>query len=145
MQPVRIRMLPDDYKRAAARASAAGVSFSEFVRQALFEKLDREQLSAQLDDTGTDLRSLLDELRQEQHIARRELIDEAGRQIELARAEADKQIEQLKREGNASYRKCEELVSTLVKHLARALDGNTPVTSTGRRATDAYDPDQPPV
>lgn len=132
MQPLRIHMQPDDYKRAARRAQDENLSFSEFVRRAVAEKLDHRVHAQQMQDLATAMADHLAQIRAEQHIQRQELADEAAKVIEVARRE----IEQ-------SHRRIEALVKTLLTEIAKAVDGK-PAT-TGPRSTATTSNDLPPI
>lgn len=112
MKLAKFQLHQKDYEAACRLAEAAGVSFSEFARQALIEKSDRQRVLASVQSAQFELAELLADIRQENTRARRELGEDAAKHLELQR-----------REAAASLRKNEELNKTLVMELARSLGG----------------------
>lgn len=105
MKLAKFQIATKDYNDAVALAEGAGVSFSEFVRQALAEKADRQRAIASVNSIRAELSDLLADIRQENVRSRRELSDDATKLM------------------TTSLRKNEELTKTLVMELARSLGG----------------------
>lgn len=88
-------------------ASEAGVSFSEFMRDALAEKINRELLVGQVTKVREELSELVLEMRTEIARTRKDLLDDNQRGIELVRQDIAK-----------SMKKNEEMTKTFVMQLA---------------------------
>jgi len=65
MRAIKIYMQPKDYSRVTTELTAKGESFSEFAREAVLEKFDREKLLDQMMLARKGLDELLTEIRQE--------------------------------------------------------------------------------
>jgi len=121
--------IPESDHRAATRAvEAAGLSFSEFVRQALVEKLDRDQVIAQVVQARQELTNLVHDLRGEVGRLRTDLMDDQRRGTELLRQDA-----------HASLKKNEELLKTFVLMLGGqgpAASASTPRKPNSPRPAD---------
>lgn len=96
-----------DHKAILRKLEGEKVGFSEFVRQALVEKLDREAVIGHATQVREDLDALVRELRQEIGRTRRDLMDDHARGLELVRQEVGK-----------SMKKNEELQKAFVMALA---------------------------
>lgn len=96
-----------DHKAILRKLEGEKVGFSEFVRQALVEKLDREAVIGHATQVREDLDALVRELRQEIGRTRRDLMDDHARGLELVRQEVAK-----------SMKKNEELQKAFVMALA---------------------------
>lgn len=131
MKPVRFFIDERDHKHARATAKQRGVPFSELVRDALLEKIERDRVLDAVSEVRNELDGLLSSLRDEQQRSRRELAEDAGRHLE-----------QQRKDSAASYRKQEELTKLLISEIAKRFGGGGPLP--GQRSTH-YDPDSPPV
>lgn len=116
-----------DHRALAAHVEKSGVSASDYVRQAVQEKLDRDALMAQVTRTREELAELLTEIRAEASRARREQLDENRRGLEQMREEASK-----------SLRKNEEMTKTFVLALGGIATSTPPKTR-----PSAFDGDGP--
>ena len=96
-----------DRDNAIDLAGEAGVSFSEFVRLALSEKINRELLVGQVTKVREELSELVLEMRTEIARTRKDLMDDNQRGIELVRQDIAK-----------SMKKNEEMTKTFVMQLA---------------------------
>jgi len=96
-----------DYKAVHAAISAKQLPFSEFARQAISEKLDRQAVLQHTTQVQEDLDAVIAELRQEVGRLRRELMDDNARGLELIRQEVVR-----------SLKKNEELQKAFVLALA---------------------------
>jgi hypothetical protein len=96
-----------DHKAILRNLEGKSAGFSEFVRQALVEKLDREAVIGHAAQAREDLDALVRELRQEIGRTRRDLMDDHARGLELVRQEVAK-----------SMKKNEELQKAFVMALA---------------------------
>ena len=96
-----------DHKAILRKLEGEKVGFSEFVREALVEKLDREAVIGHAAQVREELDALVRELRQEIGRTRRDLMDDHARGLELVRQEIAK-----------SMKKNEELQKTFVMALA---------------------------
>lgn len=88
-------------------AGEAGFSFSEFMRDALAEKINRELLVGQVMKVREELSELVLEMRTEVARTRKDLMDDNQRGIELVRQDIAK-----------SMKKNEEMTKTFVMQLA---------------------------
>ncbi|WP_157804728.1 hypothetical protein [Stenotrophomonas maltophilia] len=113
MRAIKIYMQPKDYSRVTAELTAKGESFSEFAREAVLEKFDREKLLDQMMLARSGLDELLTEIRQETARSRRDLAAQANNHLELQRNEA-----------STSLARNEEFLQLLVKELSRLFDAN---------------------
>ena len=95
-----------DHKLVARTVASSGVSFSEFVRQAVIEKMDREQVVGQVVQVRQELTSLINDLRADVGRLRTDLMDDQQRGVDLLREDASK-----------SLKKNEELIKLFVLHL----------------------------
>jgi len=115
-------MQPKDYSRVTTELTAKGESFSEFAREAVLEKFDREKLLDQMMLARKGLDELLTEIRQETARSRRDLAAQANNHLELQRSEA-----------STSLARNEEFLQLLVRELSKLFDGSkTAATSPGR-------------
>lgn len=96
-----------DHKAILRKLEGEKFGFSEFVREALVEKLDREAVIGHATQVREDLDALVRELRQEIGRTRRDLMDDHARGLELVRQEVAK-----------SMKKNEELQKAFVMALA---------------------------
>lgn len=124
MRAIKIYMQPKDYSRITAELMAKGESFSEFAREAVLEKFDREKLLGQMMLARSGLDELLTEIRQETARSRRDMAAQASNHLELQRNEA-----------STSLARNEEFLQLLVKELSKLFEGNKgAATSPGRNA-----------
>lgn len=122
MKAIKIYMQPKDYSRVTAELTAKGESFSEFAREAVLEKFDREKLLDQMMLARSGLDEMLTEIRQETARSRRDLAAQANNHLELQRSEA-----------STSLAKNEEFLQLLVTELSKLFEGNkAAATSPGR-------------
>lgn len=122
MKAIKIYMQPRDYSRITAELATKGDSFSEFAREAVLEKFDREKLLDQMMMARSGLDELLTEIRQETARSRRDLAAQANNHLELQRNEA-----------STSLARNEEFLQLLVKELSKLFEGNkNATTSPGR-------------
>lgn len=122
MRAIKIYMQPKDYSRVTTELTAKGESFSEFAREAVLEKFDREKLLDQMMLARKGLDELLTEIRQETARSRRDLAAQANNHLELQRSEA-----------STSLARNEEFLQLLVKELSKLFDGSkAAATSSGR-------------
>lgn len=96
-----------DRDKAIDLAGEAEVSFSEFVRVALSEKMNREVLVAQVTKVREELSELVLEMRTEIARTRKDLMDDNQRGMELVRQDIAR-----------SMKKNEELAKAFVMQLA---------------------------
>lgn len=76
---------PQDHAAVARLVRGNGGTFSDFIRQAVVEKLGREQAVDRLEKAKEDLESLVDEMRAEIGRTRKDLMDDNHRGLELIR------------------------------------------------------------
>lgn len=103
MQRSYFYMTAKDQRELSQALDESGAKLSAFVRDAVREKLDREQVLAQVAQTKTELAQLVQELREEVGRTRRDLMDDSQRSQALMREDLGKSI-----------KKNEELVKTFV-------------------------------
>ncbi|HHA2457792.1 TPA: hypothetical protein ACXI1H_000036 [Stenotrophomonas maltophilia] len=115
-------MQPKDYSRITAELMAKGESFSEFAREAVLEKYDREKLLDQMMLARSGLDEVLAEIRMETARSRRDLAAQASNHLELQRNEA-----------STSLARNEEFLQLLVKELSKLFEGNKSATTTPGR------------
>lgn len=95
-----------DYKAVSSKLASSGVAFSEFARQAVQEKMDREQIVGQVVVMRNELAGLVNDFRSEIARTRKDLMDDSQRGLELMRQDIGK-----------SMKKNEELNKTFVMML----------------------------
>lgn len=101
-------LIDPQYHQAVADAiRGSNASFSDFVRQAVMEKLGRHRVMGQLEKTRDEVDDLLKQLRVEVGRARKDLIEDNQRGIELIREDIGR-----------SMRKNEEMNKTFLVMLA---------------------------
>ncbi|HDX0957085.1 TPA: hypothetical protein RNT23_000589 [Stenotrophomonas maltophilia] len=115
-------MQPKDYSRITAELMAKGESFSEFAREAVLEKFDREKLLDLMMLARSGLDEVLAEIRMETARSRRDLAAQASNHLELQRNEA-----------STSLARNEEFLQLLVKELSKLFEGNKSATTTPGR------------
>ncbi len=131
MKPVRFFIDERDHKLAKDAAARRGVAFSELARDALLEKIKRDMVLEQLESLRGELDHLLASVRDEQQRSRRELIEDASRQLELQRKDIA-----------GSLRKQEELTKFFLSEISRRYD--SPGAKSGSRGS-SVDHDSPPI
>lgn len=113
------------HQALAREVAARGGSLSEFVREAVQEKLDRDRALENSHQVKDELADLVDELRAEIGRVRREVAEDTQRSMALIREDVGKSI-----------RKSEESQKTFLQFLGGSLKAPTPAKTPSRRDDD---------
>lgn len=113
------------HQALAREVAAKGGSLSEFVREAVQEKLDRDRALENSHQVKDELADLVDELRAEIAQMRRTVADDAQRSMALIREDVGKSI-----------RKTEEYQKTFLVALGGTLKAQVPAKASSRRDDD---------
>ena len=92
-----------DHKAVVSFVRGSGSTFSDFLRQAVAEKLTREKSIMRLEKIEADLQERADEFRTEIARLRKDLLDDSRRSQELLRADAQ-----------MSHKKTQEMTKSFV-------------------------------
>lgn len=106
---------PDDHKAVSKIVRGNATTFSDFIRQAVIEKLGREHAVARMELASEQLASLVQDMRMEFGRTRKDLMDDQQRGIELMRQDIGK-----------SMKKNEEMNKTFVMMLGGQVAPATP-------------------
>lgn len=117
---------PKDHEAVSLLVKGTASSFSDFIRQAVAEKLARDQSVSKIELASKQLESLVQEIRVEFGRTRKDLMDDSQRGLELMRQDIGK-----------SMKKNEELNKTFVMMLGGQ------VTPQPRQKSTASDDDAP--
>ena len=122
MQRVHFYFNDTDHRQFQSFLSEQGIGISEFVRNAVKEKMDRDRIGANVDLARETLEDLADQLRGEMARMRKDVLDDHQRTAAL-----------LTEENRASHEKNELLFKAFVRTLA-GTEAPRPSASTAKQA-----------